>query len=144
MREDSLAKLIFSCAITLSKIRPIEPRCRSAARQGFFVDHFSARVLRMNRLFWMLMGIGLGAGVAYYSSQNYLVHGASGYELVPRSATGFNDAYVDTRHFTFSDWFQHPELAADIAKSNKTHLLPGVQSMQNTINSQAPAAQKAW
>jgi len=94
-------------------------------------------------MFWMLLGIGLGAGVAYYSSQNYLVRGASGYELVPRSTTGFTDAYIDTRQFTFSNWFQHPNLAADIAKSNKSHLLPGVQSMQNMINTQPPA-QRAW
>ncbi len=97
----------------------------------------------MTRMFWMLLGIGLGAGLAYYSSQNYLVHGANGYELVPRTSTGYTDAYIDTRHFTFSDWYQHPGLAADIAKSNKTHLLPGVQTMQNMLNTQQPK-QNAW
>jgi hypothetical protein len=100
----------------------------------------------MTRLFWMLMGIGLGAGMAYYSSQNYIVHGPSGYEVVPRSSAGFTDAYIDTRHFTFSDWTQHPALAADIAKAGKTHLLPGaqyLQGMQNMINTQQPA-ERAW
>lgn len=98
----------------------------------------------MTRLFWMLMGIGLGAGLAYYSSQNYLIHGASGYEFVPRSSTGFTDAYLDTRTFTFSDWTQHPALAADIAKANKMHLLTGgVPSMPNMMNTQQPM-QKAW
>ncbi len=98
----------------------------------------------MTRLFWMLMGIGIGAGIAYYSSQNYLIHGATGYEIVPRSAMGFNDAYLDTRTFSFSDWAAHPALAADIAKANKMHLLTGgVPSMPNMMNTQQPV-QRAW
>ena len=103
----------------------------------------------MTRLFWMLMGIGLGAGLAYYSSQNYLIHGPNGYEFVPRSATGFNDAYLDTRHFTFSDWAAHPALAADVAKAGKMHLLTGgVPAVPNLMppqqmNTQQPV-QRAW
>lgn len=100
----------------------------------------------MTRLFWMLMGIGMGAGIAYYSSQNYLVRGTGGYEFVPRSTTGFTDAYIDTRHFTYSDWALHQELVADITKTGKTHLFQVGQTLQNTF---APAptsapAQKAW
>ena len=103
----------------------------------------------MTRLFWMLMGIAVGAGLAYYSSQNYLIHAANGYEFVPRSSTGFNDAYLDTRHFTFSDWAAHPALAADIAKAGKMHILtggaPAGPSMLNApqMNTQQPV-QRAW
>ena len=100
----------------------------------------------MTRLFWMLMGIGIGAGIAYYSSQNYLVRGAGGYEFVPRSATGFTDAYIDTRQFTPTDWYSHQELVADIAKSGKSHLFQVGQTLQNTFapTSTPAPAQRAW
>lgn len=102
----------------------------------------------MTRLFWMLMGIGIGAGVAYYSSQNYLIRGTSGYEFVPRSSTGFTDAYLDTRQFMASDWALHPDLALDITKSGKTHLFQVGQTLQNTFapspTSTPVPAQRAW
>jgi len=53
----------------------------------------------------------------------HVVRAKDGFHIVPKSVTSLKDPYVDIREFGFEDWQNHPELAADISRAEKTDMM---------------------
>ncbi|MGC4006324.1 MAG: hypothetical protein QM811_25665 [Pirellulales bacterium] len=83
------------------------------------------------------------------ASQNHVVRTNAGFEMVPRTDTGFEDAYVDIRNFSMSDWWNHKTLAADILTHKPALRQDAVQApLQNLLNTSVPQTpaqqQRSW
>jgi hypothetical protein len=107
-------------------------------RSGVLSSGRKSRSGIMGRFSWMVMGILLGAGLAYGASTNYVVRTNQGFELVPKTSVSFNEPYVDARTFSPYDWSQHSQLSTDIIKAGKQHiftqsLIPTSQPTNNNL-----------
>jgi hypothetical protein len=87
----------------------------------------------MTRLVWMLLGIGIGIGLAYGASQYHVLRATPGIKFIPRATTGFSDVYVDCRNFTINDWQQRPELVKNIIAAGEQQIMIP-QQLQPLIN----------
>jgi hypothetical protein len=77
----------------------------------------------MRRLFWLFMGLVVGGAGILTAVNFHIVKADSGFELVPKQTLGLNDAYVDIRKFSATDWAEHKQLAADMVAAEKQHLI---------------------
>jgi hypothetical protein len=77
----------------------------------------------MSRLGTFIFGIVVGGGLIYGALTHHLLHTSSGWELVPKASTTFDDSYLDVRNFTLTDWAEHRELVAAIVAAKKEHIL---------------------
>ena len=89
------------------------------------------------RISSMFFGMVCGAGIVYAAMNYYVLRTPKGVEFVARSKLSLDDAYLDIRTFSFSDWQKHTELAQDLVKANKQELM--VNAAGNAIeNAVAP------
>jgi hypothetical protein len=77
----------------------------------------------MSRLSTFIIGILVGGGLIYGALTHHLLHTSSGWELVPKASTTFDDSYLDVRSFSLADWAEHRNLVAAIVAAKKEHIL---------------------
>lgn len=70
-----------------------------------------------------VIGFIAGVGSLYVAMSFHIVRAKDGFHVVPKSNASLKDPYVDIREFGFSDWQEHPELAADISRAEKSDIL---------------------
>ena len=88
-------------------------------------------------LFGMIVGFLLYAGVTNF----HVVRARDGFHLVAKQNANLSETYVDIRQFSLSDWTNHPQLAAALAKANKQYLIgdAAAASLQEGVNQLVPA-----
>ena len=70
-----------------------------------------------------VIGFVTGAATLYVAMCFHVVRAKDGFHLVSKTAVSLKDPYVDIREFGFSDWQEHPELAADLARADKSDIM---------------------
>ena len=69
------------------------------------------------------MGMVVGAGLLYGASHYHLVHATDGLHFIAKTNSQLADTYVDIRAFTFTDWANHPNLAAALMRADRADLV---------------------
>ncbi|HTQ39406.1 MAG TPA: hypothetical protein VMJ32_10275 [Pirellulales bacterium] len=77
----------------------------------------------MGRMFFMFVGIVVGAVGIFMALNYHLLETSTGLQLCPKRSASLSETYVDIRKFTAADWASHPTLTADIAAAEKQHLM---------------------
>ena len=70
-----------------------------------------------------LAGFLTGALTLFVAMCFHVVRAKDGFHVIPKVTASLKDPYVDIREFGFSDWQEHPELSAAIAKAEKSDIL---------------------
>lgn len=77
----------------------------------------------MGKLGSFIVGVAVG-GVACYTGLKYhVVRAEDGFHFIPKLQAQFDEAYVDIRQFTITDWNEHRGLAVALTQSDKAYLM---------------------
>jgi hypothetical protein len=77
----------------------------------------------MGRIFFMFLGVIVGATAIVMAFNYHLLETNTGLQLCPKRSASLSETYVDIRKFTATDWASHPTLSADIVAAEKQHLM---------------------
>lgn len=70
-----------------------------------------------------VMGFICGAGLLYGAMSFHVVMAKDGLHVIPKASAALKDTYVDIREFGFTEWKDHPELAASLVKADRADLM---------------------
>jgi hypothetical protein len=77
----------------------------------------------MGRFGSFMLGVVVGAGLAYGAFNYHVLRADEGLQLVAKITPGLEGTYVDIRGFGFEDWNRHRGLAVALVKADKAHLM---------------------
>src|SRR5215204_4844863 len=77
----------------------------------------------MRRFFTMILGVFLGGGLVYFAFHFYLVRTADSVLVVRKRQPAISEFVVDIRSWTFRNWQEHPQLAADLVEEGHGDLV---------------------
>jgi hypothetical protein len=77
----------------------------------------------MGKLGSFVVGVAVGAAGVFTGLKYHVVRAVDGFHLVPKLQAQFDEAYVDIRAFTATDWNEHRGLAVALTQSDKAYLL---------------------
>lgn len=77
----------------------------------------------MGRLQSFLFGLVLGGAATFGALQYHVIRAEDGWHLIPKVTPGWQDIYVDIRHFGVEDWDRHRSLAMSLLHADKSDLM---------------------
>lgn len=83
------------------------------------------------------------SAITYFGATNHCVMTDQGMKLYPKKQLTFTDSYVDMRHMSVADIYQHRELVAVMGSKGDLHLIPGGRTVQRMNQAAVSVARSA-
>ena len=87
----------------------------------------------MRRLFYLVVGLGLGGGAMWGAFNYHVLRTADGYVYIPKQSAQLNEVYLDVRGYGLAEWKQHPQVVQAIVHSGRTELIANAGTVQSSV-----------
>jgi len=87
----------------------------------------------MRRLFWLSMGLLLGAVGMWVSMNYHVLRTHNGFAWVPKYRASLAGTFVDVRQWGVTEWTEHPELVLTLEKNERTEIIGDAQVFGTTL-----------